>query len=142
MSDRMTKLTPFLFLLALPFIAFAGSATATLRVSVRIVASCSVTTQPLTLTPHVSGSPHTTETSQAGAIVLQCSKGTPVRITLDKGPLVGPSGASVAYTLDAPTSAIGQGREPVSLPVVGSVAGGQTMPPGDYTGEAIVRVDY
>jgi spore coat protein U-like protein len=66
----------------------------------------------------------------------------PVQITLDKGPLVGPGGASGAYTLDAPTSAIGQGREPVNLKVMGTVAGGQTVPPGDYTGEVIVRLDY
>lgn len=132
--------------LALPALltltAQAGTVTATLDIRVTVLASCSVSTQPLTLAPHITGAAQATGTSQAGSIDLRCSKGTAVQIAVDQGPLTGPDGATLAYTLTAPTSAMGQGREVVRLPVQGSVPGGQRAPVGAYAGQAMVRITY
>lgn len=133
----------FIFALMLtPLAAHAGTVTTSLDIRVTVLASCSVSTQPLTLAPHVTGTSQVTGTAQAGSIDLRCSRGTPVQIAVDQGPLTGPDGATLAYTLTAPTSAIGQGREVVSLPVQGSVPGGQRVPVGDYAGQATVWITY
>lgn len=126
----------------LPLATHAGTVTATLDIRVTVLASCSVSTQPLTLAPHITGSTQATGTSQAGSIDLRCSKGTAVQIAMDQGPLTGPDGTTLAYTLTAPTSAMGQGREVVRLPVQGSVPGGQRVPVGDYAGQAIVHITF
>lgn len=135
------------FILALivypaPILASAGTATGTLMASVRVVSSCSVATQPLTLAVHPTGSTQSTGTQTAGSIDLRCTKGTPVTVAIEQGPLTGPGGATLAYTLSAPTVAVGKGAQEVSLPVTGSVQGGQEVPVGDYEGIALVRVTY
>lgn len=125
-----------------PLLASAGSVTATLEIRATVVASCNVQTQPLTLAPHATGAASPTGTANAGRIDLRCTRGTPVTITLEQGPLTGPNGATLAYTLSAPSSAIGRGAQVVSLPVTGTVQGGQEVPTGDYEGVAVVRVTY
>ena len=135
-----------LFLIALiyllPTLASAGTVTATLTIRATVVASCNVQTQPLTLAPHATGAASPTGTASAGSIDLRCTRGTPVTVSLEQGPLTGPGGATLDYTLSAPSSAIGQGARVVSLPVTGSVMGGQEVPVGDYIGNAVVRVTY
>lgn len=135
-----------LFLIALiyllPVLASAGTVTATLSIHATVVASCNVSTQPLTLTPHTTGSASSTGTQTAGSIDLRCTRGTPVTVAIDQGPLTGPGGATLAYTLSAPTVAVGKGAQVVSLPVTGSVQGGQEVPVGDYEGNSLVRVTY
>ena len=135
-----------LFLIALinllPTLASAGTVTATLEIRATVVASCNVQTQPLTLAPHATGSASPTGTATAGRIDLRCTRGTPVTVALEQGPLTGPDGATLAYTLSAPSSAIGEGARVVSLPVTGAVLGGQEVPIGDYAGVAVVRVTY
>ena len=138
----MTKALLILALALVLLTAHAGTVTAPLDIRLTVLASCSVSTQPLTLVPHVAGSTQATGTSQAGSIDLRCSKGTPVQIAVDQNPLTGPDGATLAYTLSAPASAMGQGREVVRLPVQGSVPGGQRVPVGDYAGQAMVRITY
>lgn len=125
-----------------PLLASAGSVTATLTIRATVVASCNVQTQPLTLAPHATGAASPTGTATAGRIDLRCTRGTPVTVALEQGPLTGPGGATLAYTLSAPSSAIGEGAQVVSLPVTGSVMGGQEVPVGDYTGNAVVKVTY
>lgn len=125
-----------------PILASAGTTTGTLQITARVVASCSVATQPLTLADHPTGSAQSTGTQSAGQINLRCTRGLPVAIAIDQGPLTGPDGATLAYTLSAPTSAVGQGAQIVALPVTGSVQGGQVVPVGEYQGTAIVRVTY
>lgn len=135
-----------LFLIALiyllPTLASAGSVTATLEITATVVASCNVQTQPLALAPHATGAVWPTGTATAGSIDLRCTRGTPVTVDLEQGPLTGPGGATLAYTLSAPSSAIGEGARVVSLPVTGTVQGGQEVPVGDYEGVAVVRVTY
>lgn len=134
----------FLILLVylLPTLASAGTITAALQIRATVVSSCSVSTQPLTLSPHATGSRLATGTENAGSIDLRCTRGTPVTIALEKGPLAGPGGATLDYSLNAPTSAVGEGAKVVSLPVTGIVQGGQEAPVGDYAGTAVVRVTY
>jgi spore coat protein U-like protein len=131
-----------LIIYLMPILASAGTATGTLMITARVVASCSVATQPLTLADHPTGSSTATGTQSAGQINLRCTRGLPVAIAIDQGPLTGPGGATLAYTLSAPTSAVGQGAQIVALPVTGSVQGGQVVPVGEYRGTAIVRVTY
>ena len=123
-------------------VAHAGTATATLAVSVRVLESCDVNTSPLTLAPYVADGTKASGTQTAGQILLRCSRGTAATIALDPGPLIGPTGATLRYTLTAAPSAIGRGREVLALPVQGSVPAGQRVPPGAYAGEALVRVSY
>lgn len=135
------------FILALivylfPLLASAGTVSATLEIRATVVASCSVSTQPLTLAPYATGSRSSTGTATAGHIDLRCTRGTPVTITLEKGPLTGPNGATLNYSLNAPTSAVGEGATVLSLPVTGVVQGGQEAPVGEYSGNAVVRVTY
>ena len=126
----------------LPVLASAGTVTATLSIHATVVASCNVQTQPLTLSPHATSSSSNSGTQSAGSIDLRCTKGTPVTVAIDQGPLTGPGGATLEYTLSAPTAAVGKGAQVVSLPVTGSVQGGQEVPVGDYEGSALVRVTY
>lgn len=131
-----------LIIYVLPLMASAGTVTATLQIRATVVASCSVQTQRLTLAPHATGSQLTTGTANAGSIDLRCTRGTPVTIAIDRGPLTGPGGATLNYALNAPTSAVGEGAQVVSLPVTGIVQGGQEAPVGEYAGTAVVRVTY
>lgn len=125
-----------------PLLASAGTATATLEIRATVVASCSVSTQPLTLAPYATGSRSPTGTATTGHIDLRCTRGTPLTIALEKGPLTGPNGATLNYSLNAPTSAVGEGAQVVSLPVTGIVQGEQEAPVGEYSGNAVVRVTY
>jgi spore coat protein U-like protein len=125
-----------------PVLASAGKVTGILEIRATVVASCSVATQPLTLAAHPNGSTQTTGTANPGSIDLRCTRGTPVTVAIDQGPLTGPGGATLAYALNAPTSAMGQGAQVVSLPVTGTIGGGQDVPIGDYAGTALVRVTY
>lgn len=125
-----------------PLLASAGTVSATLEIRATVVASCSVSTQPLTLAPYATGSQSSTGTATAGHIDLRCTRGTPVAIALEKGPLTGPNGATLNYALKAPTSAVGEGATVLSLPVTGVVQGWQEAPVGEYAGTAVVRVTY
>lgn len=135
----------------LPGTSAAEQATATLRVSLRVVASCSVQTQSLTLADYASGGP-ATGTASPGAIDVTCARGTPAAVYLDGNrTLQSPSGARVAYEVRAngqpwrAGEAIhvkGMGQTPIHLALSGSVPAGQKVPLGDYEDQVVVRVVY
>lgn len=147
------RLSSFIvFTLALiPALAVANEATGTLRISLTVVASCNVRTQPLTFSTYTAGG-STTGTATPGAIDLSCTRGIPAAVYLDGNrTLAGPAGARVAYTVQAngqawPAGAsiavLGQGAQPIRLQLSGNVPGGQNVMPGDYADAAVVRVVY
>ncbi|GAA0890229.1 spore coat U domain-containing protein [Rhodanobacter soli] len=149
----MRRLSSFIaFTLALmPALAIANEATGTLRISLTVVTSCSVRTQPLTFATHTAGG-STTGTATPGAIDVSCTRGIPVAVYLDGDrTLAGPAGARVAYTVQAngqawPAGAsiavLGQGAQPIRLRLSGNVPAGQNVMPGDYADAAVVRVVY
>jgi spore coat protein U-like protein len=131
--------------------ARADEASATLRVSLKVVASCSVQTQPLALADYATGGP-ATGTLSSGAIDVTCARGTPAAVYLEGNrTLQSPSGARVAYEVRANGSpwpageAIhvkGLGQTPVHLALSGAVPAGQRVPVGDYEDQVVVRVVY
>jgi spore coat protein U-like protein len=140
------------FLLGLlPASSVADQASATLRVSLRVVASCSVQTRSLTLSDYASGGP-ATGTASPGAVDVTCASGTPAAVYLDGNrTLQGPGGDRVAYEVSANGSpwrageAIhvnGLGQTPIHLALTGSVPEGQRVPLGDYEDQVVVRVVY
>lgn len=149
----MARLLRFIALLAvlLPGQVAAGQATATLRVTLKVVASCRVQTQPLVFATYTSGGP-AVGTASSGSIDVTCAHGTPVAVYLDsEHTLTGPDGAHVVYTLQAnghpwpvgePIHLQGQGPQTVHLGLTGSVPAGQRIPSGDYEDQAVVRVVY
>src|SRR6185437_5995028 len=81
----------------------------TLRISLTVVASCSVRTQPLTFATYTAGG-SATGTATPGAIDVSCTRGIPAAVYLDGDrTLAGPAGARVAYTVQA-NGAGGPGR--------------------------------
>lgn len=145
--SRAIALTLALF----PVLAIADEATATFQVSVTVVASCRLQTQPLVFASYITGGP-AIGTATPGSIDVSCTQGTDAVLYLDgKQVMTGPNGAQVAYTLQAngqPWSAgeslsvKGRGKEAVHLTISGSVNAGQQVPVGDYAGEEVVRVIY
>lgn len=135
----------------LPGPVAADQASASLRVSLRVVASCSVRTQPLALADYTSGGP-ATGTASAGGIDVTCARGTPAAVYLEGNrTLQGPGGGRVAYEVRAngspwragePIHVKGLGAAPVHLALSGSVPAGQRVPVGDYQDQVIVRVVY
>lgn len=135
----------------LPGSAAADQASSTLRISLRVVASCSVSTQPLTFATYTTGG-SATGTATPGVIDVTCTRGTPAAVYLDGDrTLAGPAGARVAYTVRANGQAwpagtsiavSGQGSQPVRLQISGSVPGGQAVALGEYADAAVVRVVY
>lgn len=131
--------------------AAADEASATLRVTLRVVASCSVQTQTLALADYSTGGP-ATGTASPGAIDVTCARGTPAAVYLDGNRTVrNSSGHRVAYEVSANGTrwrageAIhinGQGLTPVHLALTGSVSAGQRVPLGDYEDQVVVRVVY
>ncbi|WP_424681097.1 spore coat protein U domain-containing protein [Frateuria sp. YIM B11624] len=135
----------------LPGPSAAEQASATLRVTLRVVASCSVQTQPLALSDYTSGG-QATGTASPGAIDVTCARGTPAAVYLEGNrTLQGPSGDRVAYEVranGAPWRAgeaihvKGMGQTPVHLALSGSVPAGQKVAMGDYEDQVVVRVVY
>lgn len=140
-----------LTLALLPTLAIANEATGTLRISLTVVASCSVRTQPLTFATYTAGG-SATGTATPGVIDVSCTRGIPAAVYLDGDrTLAGPAGARVAYTVRAngqawPAGASiavsGQGAQPIRLQLSGSVPAGQNVIPGDYADAAVVRIVY
>lgn len=154
MASRFGKLIGSLaasLILLVPCMAAADQATATLRVSLKVVASCSVQTQALTLSDYATGGP-ATGTASPGAIDVTCARGTPAAVYLEGDrTLQSPGGANVAYEVranGAPWHAgeaihvKGLGQTPVHLALSGSVPAGQRVPVGDYENQVVVRVVY
>jgi spore coat protein U-like protein len=135
----------------LPALALARQATGTLRISLTVVASCNIQTQPLAFAPYKSGGP-ATGTDTAGSIDVTCSQGVPAAVYLEGDrTLTGPNGARVSYVLQAngqhwsagePLNVKGQGSTAVHLVISGSVLPGQLAPLGEYSDEKVVRVVY
>jgi spore coat protein U-like protein len=135
----------------LPGPSAADQASATLRVSLRVVASCNVQTQPLTLSDYASGGP-STGTASPGAVDVTCARGTPAAVYLDGNrTLQGPNGDRVAYEVSANGSpwpageavhVKGLGQTPIHLALTGSVPEGQRVPLGNYEDQVVVRVVY
>lgn len=135
----------------MPGSAAADQASSTLRISLRVVASCSVSTQPLTFATYTTGG-SAMGTATPGVIDVTCTRGTPAAVYLDGDrTLAGPAGARVAYTVRANGQAwpagtsiavSGQGSQPVRLQISGSVPGGQAVALGEYADAAVVRVVY
>lgn len=131
--------------------AAADQVTGTLRVSLRVVASCSVQTQSLALADYTSGG-QSTGTASPGAIDVTCARGTPAAVYLDGNrTLQGPNGDRVAYEVSAngspwragePIHIKGMGQAPVHLALTGSVPAGQKVPVGNYEDQVVVRVVY
>ncbi|OOG44361.1 hypothetical protein B0E52_08200 [Rhodanobacter sp. C06] len=138
-------------LVLVPTLAGANEATGTLRISLTVVASCSVRTQPLTFATYTAGG-SATGTATPGAIDVSCTRGIPAAVYLDGDrTLAGPAGARVAYTVQAngqawPAGAsiavLGQGAQPIRLQLSGNVPAGQNVTPGEYADAAVVRVVY
>ncbi|QWT22510.1 spore coat U domain-containing protein [Bacillus sp. NP157] len=153
MSRPVTRLFALCALSAVAFGASGTTVTGTLLISATVVDSCSIATQPLSFADYRSDGAAASATAHAGIISLTCTKGTPVMVYLDSVPqLHSPSGTTLAYTLASPTGrawnstsgvgAVGQGRTPVTLKVVGSIPAGQRAGSGTYRGEQLVRVVY
>jgi spore coat protein U-like protein len=148
----MKRLTLILssLLAAVPVLAFGAEATGVLHISLTVVASCNVQTQPVAFTPYVTGG--AASSTATGAIDVRCTSGTPAAVFLDGDrTLEGPGGNRVAYTLRANGKAwpadqsipvVGQGRQPVHLELAGSVPGGQQVAIGEYAANEVVRVVY
>lgn len=145
-------LPAFLAVIALvSFPSVAGQATASFRISVTVVASCSVQTQPLVLAPYITGGA-ATGTASPGSIDVTCAQGTPAAVYLEGDRTVrSQSGVRMAYELRANGNlwpageAIhikGLGPTAIHLAVSGSVPAGQKVPAGDYEDTAVVRVVY
>ncbi|MGH8157808.1 MAG: spore coat protein U domain-containing protein [Rhodanobacter sp.] len=149
----MRRLSPFiaLTLALLPAPSIADEATGTFRISLTVVASCSVQTQPLTFAPYTTGGP-ATGTATPGSIDVSCTRGTPAAVYLEGDrTLTGPNGARIAYALQANNrpwpageslKVVGQGVEAIRLRISGSVLAGQPVALGDYAETAVVRVVY
>lgn len=137
-------------LAALPVLAFGAEATAVLRISLTVVASCNVQTQPMAFTPYVTGG--AASSAATGSIDVRCTTGTPAAVFLDGDrTLAGPGGDRVAYTLRANGKAwpaqqsipvVGRGRRVVHLELSGSVPAGQQVALGEYVANDVVRVVY
>lgn len=138
-------------LASLPGPAGANQVSATLRVTLRVMASCSVQTKPLALSDYTSGG-LATGTASPGAIDVTCARGTPAAVYLEGNrTLQGPSGDRVAYEVrangapwrvDEAIHVKGMGRTPVHLALSGSVPAGQKVAIGDYEDQVVVRVVY
>lgn len=142
----------FLGVIALAsFPSIAGEAAASFRISVTVVASCSVQTQPLTLAPYTTGGA-ATGTASPGSIDVTCARGTPAAVYLEGDRTMrSASGVRMAYELRAngnlwpagePIHVKGLGPTAIHLAVSGSVPAGQKVPVGDYEDMAVVRVVY
>lgn len=129
-----------------------GVATGTLQISLVVVASCSVQTEPLTFAAYKTGGA-STGTATPGGIDVSCTKGTPAAVYVEGNrTLTGPNGNTVAYTLQAngqpwpagqAVNVEGQGSSnAVHLTVTGSVAAGQQVALGNYGAAEVVRVIY
>jgi spore coat protein U-like protein len=141
-----------LILGAVPAVATAGEATGVLRLSLTVLASCSVQTQPVTFASYITGGP-ATGTAVPGSVDVACTKGTPAAVYLDGNRvLTGPNGNQVAYSVQAnghawpagqAVNVVGQGTtNAIHLSISGSVAAGQQVAIGDYEAEQVVRVVY
>jgi len=150
----MTSSKPFLFACALlfstPFLAHAGSASASFQVSVRVVNSCPITADPLRFPDY---DPRSHGVTGQGQISLTCTRGAPVQVFMEgEQVLRNATGSAVAFTLSGPdgrpwndsssVSAIGQGKEAIRIPVKGTVAGGQKAPDGLYSQTMVARVVF
>jgi spore coat protein U-like protein len=138
-------------LVLLPALAVARQSAGTLRISLTVVASCSVQTRPLVFAPYRTGGP-AAGTGTAGSIDVTCSQGVPAAVYLEGGrTLRGPDGAAVRYVLEAngqpwavgeTLHVRGQGEKAVHLVISGSVPPGQRVPPGEYSDAKVVRIVY
>jgi spore coat protein U-like protein len=148
---RVYRLIALCLAVMVPVSVNAGEATGTFRVSLTVVASCNVQTQPLAFANYVSGG-SAAATASNGSIDVSCTKGTPASVFLDgTRTLTGPNGNQVSYTLQANGQAwsagqsvnvVGQGSTPVHLSISGSVPAGQQIALGQYADEEVVRVIY
>ncbi len=135
---------------AIPVMATAGEATGVFHVSLIIVAGCSVSTKPITFAPYTTGGA-ATGTGVPGSIDVTCSRGTPAAVYLEGSQVLDNGrGSRIAYALQAdgrpwppgvPLHITGQGKS-VHVAISGTVAGGQSAPPGEYANDQIVRVVY
>lgn len=141
-----------LVLVAAPAAVKASEATGVLRLSLTVMASCSVQTQPVTFASYVTGGA-ATGTAVPGSVDVACTKGTPAAVYLDGNRmLTGPSGNQVAYSVQEngqtwqvgqPVNVVGQGTgNAIHLSISGSVPAGQQVAIGDYEAEQVVRVVY
>lgn len=137
-------------LFSAPFLAHAGSASASFQVSVRVVNSCAIAADPLRFPDY---DPRSRGVSGQGQVSLTCTKGTPVQVFMEgEQVLRNPTGSSVAFSLSGPdgrpwnesssVSVTGQGREAIRIPVKGTVSGGQKAPDGVYTQTMVARVVF
>lgn len=145
--NRFALLALALFIAPL---ANAGQTSATMQVSARVVASCSVSADDLRFPDYTSGGPAVRQNADVG---LRCTKGAPATVYVD-GPqvLTSTAGIPLTYAVRTPAGApwtnatgvavLGQGMTPVALPLTGTIAAGQRVAPGDYQGEVLVRVVY
>lgn len=128
----------------------AGQTSATMQVSARVVASCAVSVDDLRFPDYTSGGP---AVRQNADVRLRCTKGAPATVYVD-GPqvLTSTDGIPLTYAVRTPAGApwtstagfavMGQGLNPIALPLSGTIAAGQRVAPGDYHGEVLVRVVY
>ena len=140
-----------LALVLVPTLGIAKEASGTLQISLTVVASCSVSTQPLAFATYAADGP-AVGVATPGVIDVTCTRGVPAAVYLDGDrTLAGPAGARVAYTVRANGQAwpagtsiavSGQGSQPVRLQLTGSVPGGQNVTLGGYADAAVVRVVY
>ena len=138
-------------LLSLPGMSAAEQVSATLRVSLRVVASCSVSTQPLTFADYTSGGSAVGPVAP-GSIDVTCAKNVPAAVYLEGDrTLMSAAGNQVAYEVRANGNrwaageAIhikGLGATAVHLALSGSVPTGQRVPIGQYEDQVVVRVVY
>lgn len=137
-------------LAALPALALGTEVTGVLRISLTVVASCNVQTQPVAFAPYVTGG--SASSTATGSIDVRCTSGTPAAVFLDGDrTLAGPDGDHVVFTLQANGKAwlphqsipvVGQGRQAVHLELSGSVPAGQLVALGEYEANEVVRVVY
>lgn len=150
----MHRSKSFLFSCALlfstPFLAHAGSATASFQVTLRVVNSCSITADLLRFPDY---DPRSRGVSGQGQISLTCTKGAPVQVFMEgEQVLHNTTGSSVAFTLSGPggqawnesssVSATGKGTEVIRIPVKGTVRGGQGVPDGMYSQTMVAKVVF
>lgn len=138
-------LSALLFLI--PITASAGSVTSTFRVSVTVVADCTINTQDLAF-PNYSAS----STSQATTnLSVTCTRGTPATVTTTSPmQLTDGTGDMIQYQLLSAQGqsmasgfkVVGQGPHPITVPVQGVIPAGQHVPPGLYQGEQVVTVVF
>jgi spore coat protein U-like protein len=137
--------------LFLPELSVADQASATLRVSVRVVAACNVSTQPLDFADYTSGGAAVAPVAP-GSIDVTCARDVPAAVYLDGSRmLTSAAGNQVAYEVHAngkrwpAGEAIrvkGLGTTAVHLALSGAVPAGQRVAVGQYDNQMVVRVVY